>query len=242
MTTGRRKELSQLIKKRANELGFDLCGIARSRKLQERRPVLTRWLAEGMNGDMSFLERDIEKRIDPAILFPGTISVIVTGINYYNKKKQRDDVPVLSRYSYGKDYHVVISEKLNKLLQFIRFMEPSSAGKAFVDSAPVLEKAWAEEAGLGWQGRNSLVVNKRIGSFFFLGILLIDVELEYDLPAAADYCGECRLCVDVPASAARAWAPRAHTVDSRISEPARKRVDDRADPAAGWHQPLQARS
>jgi len=196
MNTGRRMELSGMIKERAKELGFDLCGIARARKLEERRPVLTGWLTDGMNGDMAFLERDKEKRLDPTILFPGSRSVIVTGINYYNEKKQRDDVPVLSRYSYGKDYHVVILEKLNKILELVTYIEPSSTGKAFVDSAPVMEKAWAAEAGLGWQGRNSLVINSRIGSFFFIGILLLDIELEYDKTSSAD-CGECRLCISL---------------------------------------------
>jgi epoxyqueuosine reductase len=148
-----------------------------------------------MNAGMTFLERDTEKRFDPSLLFPGTVSVIVAGLRYGGEKNQTDGVPVLSRYSYGKDYHNVITEKLNLVLQFLKEKDPSTDGRAFVDSAAINEKSWAMEAGIGWQGRNSLVINEKAGSFFFIGILLVNTELEYD-ERVTERCGQCRLCVE----------------------------------------------
>lgn len=202
MDAGRKKEISQLVKEKAHELGFDLCGIARVRRLTECEPVLSRWLGSGMNGEMDFLSRDTEKRLDPSRLFPGARSVVVTGINYYNERKQHSDVPVIARYACGIDYHYVIPPRLNQLLKYVRDAEPSAKGKIFVDSGQMLEKAWAVEAGLGWQGKNSLIVNTRSGSFFFIGIILLDIELEYENPYMADHCGECRLCLDACPTAA----------------------------------------
>lgn len=197
MNSSREKELTSLIKEKAHELGFDLFGIAQVRKLEEHESVLRRWCSAGMNGEMTYLGSEFEKRSDPAILFPGARSVIVTGLNYYTSKKQGGNgVPVISRYAYGADYHNVIIKRLTKILDLIRSKEPSVVGKAFVDSAPLLEKAWAREAGLGWPGRHSVLINREIGSFFFIGVLLIDISLEYDKPFAGEYCGECRFCID----------------------------------------------
>lgn len=197
MNSSREKELTALIKEKAHELGFDLFGIAPVRKLEEHESVLRRWCSAGMNGEMTYLGSEFEKRTDPAILFPGARSVIVTGLNYYTSKKQGGNgVPVISRYAYGADYHNVIIKRLIKILDLIRSCEPSVVGKAFVDSAPLLEKAWAREAGLGWPGRHSVLINREIGSFFFIGVLLIDISLEYDKPFAGEYCGECRFCID----------------------------------------------
>ncbi len=190
-------ELTNLIKEESSELGFDLCGIAPVRKLEEYKNILRDWCEAGMNGEMAYLGRNIEKRIDPDLLFPGAKSVIVTGINYYTERKQGGNgVPVISRYAYGSDYHDVIMNKLGRLLDFISSQNTIVNGKAFVDSAPLLEKAWAREAGLGWSGRHSVMINNKAGSFFFIGVLLVDIKLEYDKPFFDDNCGECRLCIE----------------------------------------------
>lgn len=197
MSSAREMVLTKQIRGKASELGFDLFGVAPVRKLEEHEPVLRNWCSAGMNGEMAYLERDLEKRIDPSLLFHSAKSVIVTGLNYYTGKKQRGEgAPVISRYAYGADYHDVIIKKLDNILDFIRINEPSVNGKPFVDSAPILEKAWAREAGLGWPGRHSVLINREIGSFFFIGVLLVDITLEYDKPFTGDHCGECRLCIE----------------------------------------------
>ncbi len=191
------KLLSSRVKEEAYRLGFDLCGIARSRPLKERAMVLSEWCSAGMNHIMSYLERDIEKRADPEKYFPGTRTVIATGINYYNPLSQTDvSAPVLSRYTYGRDYHKVISEKLNALLDFIKETDRDIKGKITVDTSPVMEKAWAVESGIGWQGKNSVVINKLIGSFFFIGLILLDKEFDYDEAEDKDHCQGCRKCID----------------------------------------------
>lgn len=198
MTTKSDKPLSLLIKQKAYDLGFDLCGIAPSRSLDEREDILRKWCAAGMNGGMSYLERNIEKRINPGYLFPDTKSVIVTGLNYFTDNKQeREDVPLISRYAFGIDYHYVIKKKLNLLIEFIRELQPDKEAYSFVDSEPLLEKAWAVEAGIGWQGRHSIVINKKIGSFFFIGIILLNIELDYDNRSEENSCGNCRLCIEL---------------------------------------------
>jgi epoxyqueuosine reductase len=196
-------DLSARIKGKAFEIGFDLCGIAHSHPLLEHENVLKKWCSSGMNGDMSYLGNNIEKRIDPALLFKGAKSVIVTGLNYFTQKKQGGNrVPVISRYAYGANYHDVIKKKLDKILVFIKDIEPGANGKSFVDSAPILEKAWAKEAGLGWPGRHSILINRNIGSFFFIGVIVVDIDLEYDKPITGDYCGECSQCIDLCPTAA----------------------------------------
>ena len=197
MNSAREKELTCLVREKAMELGFDLCGIARVRKLDEREPFLIKWVETGMHGGMAFLERDMAKRLNPSILLPGAKSVIVTGLNYFNEMKQGlNGVPVISRYAYGFDYHNIILKKLGQILENIKISHPTVNGKAFVDSSPILEKAWAVEAGLGWQGRHSLLINRKIGSFFFIGVLLIDTDLEYDEKFTGDHCAECSMCVE----------------------------------------------
>lgn len=191
------RSVSELIKGYASEIGFDLCGIAKSRTLTEHREILIDWTNSGMNGDMAYLGENIEKRINPGILFPGAKSLIVTGLNYFSGNKQGGPgVPVISQYAYGQNYHIVIKSRLNKLLSFIRQINPEVSGKVFVDSAPILEKAWAREAGIGWPGKHSVLINPKLGTFFFLGIIIVNTELDYDIPANEDHCGTCRLCID----------------------------------------------
>jgi epoxyqueuosine reductase len=204
---------TELIKEKAHELGFDICGIAPSRPLEERKNIMLSWLADGMNAGMNYLSRDIEKRINPRSLLPGAKSLIVTGLSYYTDKKQSEPgVPVLSMYAFGESYHTVIEKKLDKLYSYIRNLYPETEGRAFVDSAPLLEKAWAMEAGLGWQGKHSIVINKEIGSFFFIGTLVLNIDLDYDKPVTKDYCGDCRLCIDLCPTGA---INDNHTIDAR---------------------------
>jgi epoxyqueuosine reductase len=198
-----KKIVSAQIKQKAGELGFDLAGIAMSERLVGHEERINQWCAAGMNGSMGYLSRDIVKRTDPGLLLPGARSVIVTGLNYYTENKfDNNGTPVISRYAYGDNYHDVILEKLNVLLDHIKLLIPGAHGKTFVDSAPILEKAWACRAGLGWPGKHSVLINRKIGSFFFLGVLLTDVELEYNEAVSEDYCGTCRLCIDACPTAA----------------------------------------
>jgi epoxyqueuosine reductase len=191
------KSISGKIKDLALNLGFDLCGIAKARPLDERRDILDVWCLTGMNAGMNYMARNTERRIDPSLHLEDAKSVIVTGLSYYTNNTQKNPgVPVISRYAFGTDYHVVIEEKLGKLLTFIKSISPDADGKYFVDSTPFLEKGWACEAGLGWQGKHSIVINKDIGSFFFIGILILNIGLEYDNPLKKDYCGNCTLCID----------------------------------------------
>jgi epoxyqueuosine reductase len=197
MTTSTDTNLSLLIKLKAYETGFDLCGLAPSKNLKEHEAIIKNWSSSGMNGEMHYLGRNIDKRINPDILFPGAKSVIVTGLNYFPEKKQGGNgIPIISKYSYGKNYHYVIKGKLNRILDYIKNIRPDADGKSFVDSAPVIEKAWAREAGLGWPGRHSIIINEKIGSFFFIGVIILNIELDYDQPFTEDHCGSCRLCVD----------------------------------------------
>ena len=213
MADSAEKSISVLIKEKATELGFDICGIAPSRPLEERKNILQSWCAEGMNAGMNYLSRDIEKRIDPRSLVPGAKSLIVTGLSYYTEKKQSEPgVPVLSRYAYGESYQTVIERKLDKLYTFIRSLFPETEGRIFVDSAPLLEKAWAMEAGLGWQGKHSIVINKGIGSYFFIGTLILNIGLDYDKPVTKEFCGTCRLCIDLCPTGA---INDNHTIDAR---------------------------
>ena len=213
MTASADRTLSVLIKEKAKDIGFDLCGIAAARPLAEREALLKNWCTSGMNAGMTYLARDIEKRINPEFLVEGAKSLIVTGINYYTDKRQTEaGVPVLSRYAFGEGYQDVIKGKLNTLLTFIKSIEPETEGRTFSDSAPLLEKAWAAEAGIGWQGKHSIVINKKIGSFFFIGILILNKELEYDNPVTGDYCGTCRLCIDLCPTGA---INEDHTIDAR---------------------------
>jgi epoxyqueuosine reductase len=185
-----------LIKMEAIRLGFDYVGISKAEFLEEEAPRLENWLNRNMHGQMSYMENYFDKRLDPRLLVPGAKSVISMLLNYYPEKEQADkSAPKISKYAYGKDYHLVIKEKLSALLLFMKEQIGEIDGRAFVDSAPVMDKAWAKRSGLGWIGKHSNLINKKSGSFFFIAELIVDLELEYDGPIK-DYCGTCTRCID----------------------------------------------
>jgi epoxyqueuosine reductase len=188
---------SQLIKNEAQKLGFLFCGIAKADFLEDEAPRLESWLNKSMHGEMAYMENHFDKRLDPRLLVDGAKSVISLGINYYTDQRQDDpSAPKISKYAYGIDYHTVIKDKLKQLLQIINEEIGEVGGRAFVDSAPVLDKAWARKAGMGWIGKNSNLLNKKAGSFFFLAELIIDLELEHDIAPTIDHCGTCTNCID----------------------------------------------
>jgi len=187
---------SKIIKEKAKGLGFLSCGIAKAGFLQEEAPKLEQWLQEGRHGKMSYMENHFDKRLDPTVLVPGAKSVVSLLLNYHTEEKQSDpEAPKISTYAYGQDYHTVIKEKLTQLMFLLREEIGEIDGRVFVDSAPVMDKAWASKAGLGWVGKNTNLISKQVGSFFFIAELIIDLELEYDLPVA-DHCGSCTACLD----------------------------------------------
>ena len=185
-----------LVKQLASDLGFNFCGIARATKLDDDARRLEFWLNNGMQGNMHYMERYFDQRIDPCQLVPGAKSVITLLLNYFPTDKQNDGTPKISKYAYGKDYHEVIREKLNKLIELIKINLGEIHGRGFVDSAPVLERTWAQRSGLGWIGKNGNLINKENGSFFFIATLITDLDLEPDEPFAKDYCGTCSRCID----------------------------------------------
>jgi len=188
---------SQMIKDEALRLGFMQCGIAKAGFLEEEAPRLEKWLKNNHHGEMAYMENHFDKRLDPRLLVEGAKSVISLTLNYFPKERQTDpDAPKISAYAYGKDYHLVIKDKLFQLLKFIREHIGEVDGRAFVDSAPVLDRAWAKRAGIGWVGKNSNIISKKSGSFFFLAELITDLELAYDSPFATDHCGTCTKCID----------------------------------------------
>ncbi|WP_421752070.1 tRNA epoxyqueuosine(34) reductase QueG [Croceimicrobium sp.] len=185
------------IKEEAQRLGFMACGVAKARYLEEEAPKLERWLNQNYQGEMAWLANHFDKRLDPSKLVPGAKSVISLLFNYYPEQKQEDpQAPKIAKYAYGEDYHFVLKRKLKDLVQFIQTEIGEIDGRVFVDSAPVMERKWAQEAGLGWQGKNTLLLNKKEGSFFFLAELILDLELEYDSPMQTDHCGTCTRCID----------------------------------------------
>ncbi len=188
---------SEKIKAKALELGFLSCGISEADFLSDEKDALQKWLQQGMHGEMSYMERNQEMRLDPRLIFEGARSVISVLLNYYPKKEQQDaEAPVLSKYAYGKDYHFVLKEKLNLLLKYIQEEIAPCNGRPFVDSAPVLDKAWAAKAGLGWVGKHSNLISVEHGSFFFIGELIVDLPLEPDQKTVRDHCGTCTRCID----------------------------------------------
>lgn len=190
-----RKRHTELIKAEAARLGFMSVGVSKAEFLEKEAPRLERWLKEERHGKMGYMENHFDKRLDPTKLVEGSKSVISLLLNYYPEQKQRPDTYKISKYAYGTDYHFVIKDKLKELLHYIREEIGEVDGRAFTDSAPVLDKAWAARSGLGWIGKNSNLLSKQVGSFFFIAELIIDLELEYDTPVT-DHCGSCTACID----------------------------------------------
>jgi epoxyqueuosine reductase len=190
------QEYTRFIKETALSLGFTHCGIAKAAPLDEDARRLEKWLHAGMQGSMQYLENHFDLRVDPTKLVPGAKSVITLTQNYFTPKKQPADSPKISTYAYGTDYHFVIKEKLNKLLAALQQKAGDILGRGFVDSAPVLERTWAQKSGAGWIGKNGNLISKKDGSFFFIATLIVDLPLVYDDPFAKDYCGSCTKCID----------------------------------------------
>lgn len=190
-----KEKYTQIIKAESKRLGFLSCGISKAEFLELEAPRLENWLNQNMQGQMSYMENHFDKRLNPTLLVDGAKSVISLLLNYYPAELQNQDSYKISKYAYGQDYHHVIKEKLTELLHFIQTEIGEVSGRAFVDSAPVLDKAWAAKSGLGWMGKNSNLITQKVGSFYFIAELIIDLELEYDSPTT-DHCGSCTACLD----------------------------------------------
>ncbi|WP_425589988.1 tRNA epoxyqueuosine(34) reductase QueG [Flagellimonas algarum] len=188
-------EYSRKIKEEAKRLGFLSCGISKAGFLEEEAPRLEEWLNKNYHGEMAYMENHFDKRLDPTKLVEGSKSVISVLMNYFPSEQQNPDSYKISKYAYGKDYHFVVKDKLKALLHFIQEEIGEVHGRAFVDSAPILEKAWAAKSGLGWIGKHSNLLTKEQGSFYFIGELILDLDLEYDAPVT-DHCGTCTACID----------------------------------------------
>jgi epoxyqueuosine reductase len=190
-----KKHYTALIKNEAKRLGFISCGISRAEFLEDEAPRLEKWLKMKMNGEMKYMENYFEKRLDPTKLVDDAKSIISLTYNYYPEDLQNKEAPKISKYAYGMDYHYVIKEKLIFFLTFIKDKIGDVHGRAFVDSAPILEKAWAAKSGIGWVGKNSNLITKQVGSFYFLAELIVDLDLDYDR-IESDHCGQCTACID----------------------------------------------
>ncbi|MEQ1745998.1 MAG: tRNA epoxyqueuosine(34) reductase QueG [Saprospiraceae bacterium] len=187
---------TDLIRAEAHRLGFAFVGFARAERLDEEARRLEAWLRQGAHGKMAYMENYFDLRVDPSRLVPGAKSVICLAFNYFNPEKQHDpDAPKISQYAYGTDYHHVVKERLQELLNFMQEQIGAISGRCFVDSAPVLEREWARRAGIGWNGRNTLTINPKRGSYFFLAEIICDLPLAYNDPIR-DHCGTCRRCIE----------------------------------------------
>jgi epoxyqueuosine reductase len=190
-------EISQWIKTRAEELGFAACGISEATSVKTEGKSLKYWLSQGFHGEMDYMNRNLEKRLDPRILMPGARSVISVLLNYFPEEifPEKDNYKI-AKYAYGKDHHMVVRDKLNRLIKDLKDREGECQASVFIDSGPVVEKAWAAKAGLGWRGKNSLLIHPEYGSFLFIGDIITDLELEYDKEYVKDLCGKCTRCID----------------------------------------------
>ena len=196
-------DLSQIIKAEAIRLGFFNCGIAATKSLEEDTNFHKEWLEKGMNAGMTYLERNQQVRNNPEMLVENAKSIIVVLFNYFSLEKPKDTTaPKISKYAYSVDYHYVIKNKLNELVKFIQELKPEMQARVFTDSAPIFERRWAQLAGLGWIGRNTCLITKSQGSFFFIGEIVTDLELKYDAPFSNDYCGTCNRCINACPTAA----------------------------------------
>ena len=193
---GTPSEYSTIIKNSARQLGFLSCGISKADFLEAEAPKLEAWLRGGHHGTMSYMERNFDKRLDPRRLVPGAKSIVSLLYNYHSDQKQKDpEAPKISTYAYGTDYHLVIKNKLKAFMEILHREIGEVNGRVFVDSAPVMDKAWAAKSGLGWIGKNTNLISKKVGSFFFIAELILDLDLEYDTPVT-DHCGSCTACID----------------------------------------------
>lgn len=190
-----KEKYTQLIKAESKRLGFLSCGISKAGFLEDEAPRLENWLNNQMNGQMNYMENHFDKRLNPTVLVEGSKSVISLLLNYYPLEFQNQESYKISKYAYGQDYHFIIKDKLTELLNTIQTEIGEVSGRAFVDSAPVLDKAWAAKSGLGWIGKNSNLITQKVGSFYFIAELIIDLELEYD-NQTTDHCGSCTACLD----------------------------------------------
>ena len=190
-----KQKLTNFIKSKSVDLGFISCGISKADFLEEEAANLENWLKNEMHGEMSYMERNFDMRLDPRKILNGAKSVISLTYNYYTDKLQKDENFKISKYAFGTDYHFVIREKLKNLLFLIREKVGDINGRVFVDSAPILERAWAKKSGLGWIGKNTNLISKNVGSFFFLCEIIVDIELDYDY-STTDHCGTCTACID----------------------------------------------
>ena len=187
---------TQLIKAEAHRLGFSFVGFSKADFLEEEAPRLEKWLKDKHHGEMSYMENNFDKRLDPRLLVEGSKSVISLLYNYHSNQIQSDSsAPKISTYAYGEDYHFVVKRKLKSLLYFIQEKIGEVDARVFVDSAPVLDRAWAKKAGLGWVGKNANLINKNQGSYFFIAEVILDLDLSYD-SSIQDYCGTCTKCID----------------------------------------------
>jgi epoxyqueuosine reductase len=190
-----KEKYTQFIKAESNRLGFLSCGISKAGFLEDDAPRLENWLNQNRHGEMKYMENHFDKRLNPTLLVDGAKSVISLLLNYYPSEFQNEDSYKISKYAYGQDYHFVIKEKLKELLHCIQTEIGEVSGRAFVDSAPVLDKAWAAKSGLGWIGKNGNLLTQKVGSFYFIAELIVDLELDYD-HATTDHCGTCTACID----------------------------------------------
>ncbi len=190
-----KEKYTQQIKTEASRLGFSFCGISKAGFLEEEAPRLEKWLNQNMHGEMRYMENHFDKRLDPTLLVEDSKTVISLLFNYYPEQQQKEDTFKISKYAYGEDYHFVIKDKLKDIVHFITDTIGEINARVFVDSAPVLDRAWAKKSGLGWIGKNGMLINKEQGSFFFLAEIILDLELNHDNPIT-DHCGTCKACVD----------------------------------------------
>ncbi|WP_426486416.1 tRNA epoxyqueuosine(34) reductase QueG [Flavobacterium sp. 2] len=195
MSINSKETYSKFIKDEAKRLGFLSCGISKAGFLEEEAPRLEKWLNNNHNGQMAYMENHFDKRLDPTLLVDDAKSVVSLLLNYFPSESQNEDSFKISKYAYGQDYHFVIKEKLKELLYSIEENIGEVSGRAFVDSAPVLDKAWAAKSGLGWIGKNSNLLTQKVGSFYFIAELILDLDLEYDYKTT-DHCGSCTACID----------------------------------------------
>jgi len=195
LTHNSKSKRTQFVRDLAAKYGFDQCGFSESRRLTEEEPRLENWLTNGYHGKMAYMENHFDKRLDPTRLVKGAKSVISLTFNYFPEKKQREDAPKIAKYAYGEDYHFVLKDKLKSMAAEMTQAFGDFNARVFVDSAPVLERAWAANAGLGWVGKHSLLLSKQKGSFFFLAQIISDLEFDYDGPTT-DHCGSCTACID----------------------------------------------